>query len=45
MDAEVVKFNYPEVFVNNYRYMGSVKNHNDLSNYGGNKHQISLESA
>ena len=45
MNGEVVKFNYPKFAVYHYRYRGAVENHNALSNYGGTKYQIVLESA
>ena len=44
MNGEVVKFKYPEVVADHYRYRGEVENHNELRHNGGNKYKIGLES-
>ena len=41
---EIVKFKYPEVVADHYRYTGAVDNHNALRNDGGTKLQFGLES-
>ena len=45
VNGEVVKFKYPEVVSDHYRYRGAVENHNALRHGGGSKFQIGLESA
>ena len=44
LNGEVVKFKYPEVVADHYRYRGAVENHNALSHDGVTKSQFSLES-
>ena len=44
MNGEVVKFKYPEVVADHYRYRGAVENHNALRHDGVTKSQFSLES-
>ena len=41
---EIVKFQYPEVVADHYRYRGAVENHNALSHDNGTKSQSFLES-
>ena len=43
VDVEIVKFKYPEVVADHYRYSGAVDNHNALRYDGGNKPQFGLE--
>ena len=45
MNAEAVKFKYPEVVADHYKYRGAMDNHNALRHDGGTKSQIGLESA
>ena len=45
VNEEVVKFKYPEVVADNYRYRGAVENHNVLRHDGRTKYQIGLKSA
>ena len=45
VNGEVVKFKYPEVVADHYRYRETVENHNDLRHYEGTKSQIGLESS
>ena len=45
VNGEVVKFNYPAVVADHYRYKGSVDNHNYLRNDDRNNSQICLEIA
>ena len=42
VNGEVVKFKYPEVVADHYRYRGAVKNRNFLKHDGGNNSQIGL---
>ena len=44
MNGEVVKFDYLEVVVDNYRYRERVENHNASRHYGGTKPQIGSKS-
>ena len=44
VNGEIVKFKYPEVVADHYRYRGAVENHNALRHYGGTKSQFGLES-
>ena len=44
-NGEVVKFNYPEFFVNHQKYRGSVENKNGLRHDGRTNYQIGLESS
>ena len=44
LNGGIVKFDYPEVVADNYRYRGAVFNHNALSRYDRNKPQFGLES-
>ena len=45
VDGEVVKFKYPAIVADHYRYRGAVENCNTLRHDGGEKAQIVLESA
>ena len=42
VNSEIVKFKYPDVFAEYYRYRGAVENHIALRHYGGTKYQIVL---
>ena len=42
VNGEIVKFKYPGVVADHYRYRGSVENHNDLRHDGGTKPQFGL---
>ena len=44
VNGEAVKFKYPEVVADHYRYRGMVDNYNALRHDGGTKYQFSLES-
>ena len=44
VNGEVVKFKYPEVVSDHYRYRGAVDNHNALRHDDGTKSQFGLES-
>ena len=44
VNGEIVKFKYPEVVANHYRYRGAVDNHNALRHDVRTKYQIALES-
>ena len=44
-NGEVVKFKYPIIVANHYRYRVCVGNHNSLRHDGGKKYRIGLESA
>ena len=44
VNEEVVKFKYPEVVADNYRYRGEVDNQNDLKHDYRNKPQFGFES-
>ena len=43
VNGEIVKFKYPEVVADHYRYRGAVDNHNALSHDGRTKSQFGLE--
>ena len=45
VNGKVVKFKYPEVDADHYRYRGAVDNHNALRLDVGTKSQIGLGSA
>ena len=44
MNGEIVKFKYPEVVADHYRYRGEVENYNALRHDGGTKFHFCLES-
>ena len=44
VNGEIVKFKYPEVVANHYRYRGAVDNHNALRHDVRTKYQFRLES-
>ena len=44
VNGEIVKFKYPEVVADNYRYRGEVDNKNALRHDGGTEYQFCLES-
>ena len=44
MNGEIVKFKYPGIFADHYRYRGAADNHNALRYDSGTKYQFSLES-
>ena len=44
VNGEIVKFKYPEVVSDHYRYRGAVDNHNALRHDDGTKSQFGLES-
>ena len=44
VNGEVVKFKYPEVVVDHYRYRGAVDNHDSSIHVGGTKPQFGLDS-
>ena len=44
VNGEIVKFRYPEVVLDHYRYRRAVDNHNTLSHDGDTKSQFVLES-
>ena len=45
VNGEVFKFKYPTIVADNYRYRGTVENHNSLSHDNGTKSQIGPGSA
>ena len=44
VNGEVIKFKYPDIVADNYRYRGEVCNKNSLRHDGGKRSQIGLES-
>ena len=44
VNGDIVKFKYPEVVVDLYRYRREVENQNDLRHDGGTKYQFGLVS-
>ena len=43
-NGEIVKFKYPEVVADHYRYKDDLDNHNTLRHDGKTKYQFGLES-
>ena len=43
LNGDIVKFKYPEVVVDHYRYRGEVDNHNALRDDDRTKYQFGLE--
>ena len=44
MNGDIVKFKYPEVVADYYRYREALENHNALRHDGGTKYQFGFES-